>query len=161
MPVAVTSYDWVLALHLLAVVVAFGWTFALPVFYLVARRHARRSLPLLHRIEYTTMRLLLNPALVVVLGAGIFLAADEHRWDEFFVQWGLGAIVVMGALAGSASIPLAKRAEEAARADLAAAGDGDPVPGSTYVTAVRRLNAVGALMWLLVVATIAIMVVKP
>jgi len=161
MPVAVTSYDWVLALHVLAVVVAFGWTFALPVFYLVARRHARRSLPLLHRIEYTTMRLLLNPALVVVLGAGIFLAADEHRWDEFFVQWGLGAIVVMGALAGSASIPLAKRAEEAALADLAAAGDGDPVPGAAYVTAARRLNAVGALMWLLVVTTIAIMVVKP
>jgi hypothetical protein len=158
---AVAAYEVVLALHIAGVVIAFGWTFALPVFYLVASRHARRALPLLHRIEYTTMRLVLNPALVVVLGAGIFLAADGHHWSEFFVQWGIGAIVVLGALAGSVMIPLAKRAEQAALADLAASGGGDPVPGAAYRAAVRRLNLVGSLLWLLVLATIAIMAIKP
>jgi len=158
---AASAYDIVLAVHILAVVVAFGWTFALPVFFFVAVRHAPRSLPLLHRIEYTSMRLVLNPALLIVLGAGIFLAADGHHWSEFFVQWGLGAIVVIGAIAGSVMIPLAKRAEQAALEDLRAAGDGDPQPSARYRQIVRRLNGVGSLLWLLVIATVAIMVIKP
>jgi hypothetical protein len=156
-----SAYDVVLALHILAVVVAFGWTFALPVFYAVAARHGPRSLPLLHRIEYTTTRLVLNPALLVVLGAGIFLASDGHHWSEFFVQWGIGAIVVLGALAGSLLIPASKRAEQAALADQRTAGDGEPVPGEEYRAQVRRLNIVGSAMWLLVIATIAIMATKP
>jgi hypothetical protein len=159
---AVSTYDGVLALHIAAVVVAFGWIFALPVFYLVARRHSPRALPLLHRIEYTAMRLILNPALVVVLGAGIYLAADRHRWDEFFVQWGLGAMVVIGAIAGSVTIPLAKRAEQAALGDLAAPGEGgEPRRGAAYRRAERRLVATGAVLWVLVLATVVIMTIKP
>jgi hypothetical protein len=159
--VVASAYDVVLAVHILAVVIAFGWTFALPVFYVVAARHAPRGLPLLHRIEYTTIRLILNPALLVVLGAGIFLASDGHHWSEFFVQWGIGAIVVVGALAGSALIPASKRAEELALADQAAAGDGAVVPSDAYRAAVGRLNAIGSAMWLIVIATIAIMAIKP
>jgi hypothetical protein len=159
--VIASAYDYVLALHIIAVVIAFGWTFALPLFYVVASRHAPRSLPLLHRIEYTSMRVILNPALVVVLGAGIFLASDGDHWSEFFVQWGIGAIVVIGALAGSVMIPTAKRAEEAALADLRAAPEGDPPQSDSYAALVRRLNVVGTLMWLLVLATISIMAIKP
>ena len=159
MSLAVTAYNVVLALHIAAVVVAFGWTFALPLFFVVAARHGPRSLPLLHRIEYTATRWILNPALVVVLGAGIFLASDGHHWSEFFVQWGLGAIVVIGAVAGSVMIPASKRAEQAALA--AAAGGGEPSPSPAYTAAIRRLNAVGSLLWLLVIATIAIMAIKP
>jgi hypothetical protein len=161
LPLAASAYEYVLALHVIAVVLAFGWTFALPVFYLVASRHARRSLPVLHRIEYTSMRLLLNPALVVVLGAGIFLASDGHDWKQFFVQWGLGAVIVIGALTGSVMIPTAKRAEQAALSDLQAAGGGDPQPSEAYRALVRRLNVVGAVLWLLVLLTIVFMVVKP
>src|SRR5689334_16845594 len=143
MPPAVAAYEVVLAVHIAAVVVAFGWTFALPLFFVVATRHSPRGLPLLHRIEYTAMRWILNPALLVVLGAGIFLASDGHHWSEFFVQWGLGAVVVIGALAGSVMIPAAKRAEQAALADQRAAGDADPVPSEAYRATVRRLNTVG------------------
>ena len=154
-------YDVVLGVHMIAVVIAFGWTFALPLMYLVASRHAPRSLALLHRIEYTSMRLLLNPALVLVLGAGIFLAGEGHHWSEFFVQWGLGAVVVIGALAGSVMIPAAKHAEQAALADLQQAGDGAPTPSPAYLALVRRLNLVGGLLWLIVLATILVMTIKP
>jgi predicted integral membrane protein DUF2269 len=160
-PPAASAYEYVLALHIVAVVLAFGWTFALPIGYAVASRHAKRSLPVVHRIEYTSMRLLLNPALVVVLGAGIFLASDDHRWGEFFVQWGLGVIVVIGGVVGSVMIPAAKRAEEAAVADLQKAGEADPEPGETYLALVRRLNILGSVLWLLVVLTIVFMVTKP
>jgi hypothetical protein len=127
----------------------------------VAARSAPRSLPLLHRIEYTAIRFILNPALLVVLAAGIYLASDGHHWSEFFVQWGLAAIVVIGALAGSVMIPTAKRAEQAALEDLAAAGESDPQQSPAYTAAVKRLNACGALLWVLVLATILIMAGKP
>jgi uncharacterized membrane protein len=158
---AASAYDYVLALHIIAVVVAFGWTFTLPVVYMVAARVDPRGLPLLHRIEYTIFKLILNPALVVVLGAGIFLASDGHHWKEFFVQWGLAAVVVLGGLVGAILMPAAKRAEAAARRDLEGHGGGDFAPGEEYRVTIRRLNLVGSAASLLVLVTIVIMVVKP
>jgi hypothetical protein len=42
-----------------------------------------------------------------------------------------------------------------------AAGDGDPQQSPRYKALVRRLNAVRSLLWLLVIATVAIMAIKP
>ena len=99
-PTAVTFYDFVLAVHIMAVVAAFGVTFAYPLMFMVAAKSQPSAIPLLHRIEYTLARRLINPLLVVIVAAGIYLASDEHLWKEFFVQWGLGAVIVIGALAG-------------------------------------------------------------
>jgi uncharacterized membrane protein len=159
---AATLYDSILALHIIAVVLAFGWTFALPITYAVAVKCDPRSLPVLHRIEYTISRFMLNPALVVILVAGIFLASDGHHWSEFFVQWGLAAVVVIGGLVGSVLIPAAKRAEKAVRGDIEAwAGSGEFQPGEDYRAATRRLNTVGSAASLLVLVTIVMMAVKP
>jgi len=154
---AASLYDFVLALHIIAVVVAFGWTFSLPIVYAVAGKQDPRSLPMLHRIEITVSRYLLNPALLVVLAAGIFLASDGHHWSQFFVQWGLGAVVVLGALVGAVLMPAAKRAEEAARAELETYSGGEFKPGPAYSAAIRTLNTVGTAASLLVLVTIVIM----
>ena len=66
----------------------------------------------------------MNPGLLVVLLAGIYLASKGHHWSEFFVQWGLGAVVVIGAVVGAVMIPTAKRAEAIAARDRGAAGGG-------------------------------------
>jgi uncharacterized membrane protein len=159
---AVSGYDVVMAVHIMAVVIAFGWTFALPVVFTVAVKRDPRSLPVLHRIEYTVSRVILNPALLVILAAGIYLASDGHHWSEFFVQWGIIVVVVIGALVGSILIPAAKRAEEAARADLAAwSGDGEFEPSEAYAAITRRLTIVGSLASGLVLLTIFFMVTKP
>ena len=158
---AASAYEIVLAVHVLAVVVAFGVTFAYPIIFAVAARAEPRALPLIHRIEYSVERMLVNPALVVVLGAGIFLASDGHHWSEFFVQWGLAVIIVLGGLIGAVMIPASKRAEELARRDIEAAGAGEVQMSGDYQALVRRLNVVGTLMTLLVVATVFIMVIKP
>jgi uncharacterized membrane protein len=158
---AASFYDFILAVHIMAVVIAFGFVFALPVVYMVAGKHDPRSLPILHRIEYTVERMVINPALLVVVAAGIYLASDGHHWSEFFVQWGLAAVVVIGALVGSVMIPAAKRAEEAARLDLADAGEGDFQPSAEYRALARRLNLVGSGLGVLVLATILFMAVKP
>lgn len=158
---AITLYNVILAVHIMAVVVAFGFIFALPIVYMVAGKHDPRSLPTLHRIEYTLERLLINPALVVIVLAGIYLASKGHVWSQFFVQWGLAAVIVIGALVGAVMIPTAKRAEEAVRRDLESAGAGDFQPGSDYTAIVRRLNLVGSGLGVLVLLTILFMAIKP
>ncbi len=161
MLVATSTYEIVMAVHVMAVVIAFGVTFAYPVMFAVAAKHDPRSLPLVHRIEYTVERTLVNGGLLVVVAAGIYLASDAHLWSEFFVQWGLGVALVIGALVGSVMIPTAKRAEAAAARDVAAAGDGGVTMGTEYQALVRRLQTVGSGLSLLVLVTILFMVIKP
>jgi Predicted integral membrane protein (DUF2269) len=158
---AASLYEIVLAIHIMAVVVAFGVTFAYPIMFAVGARHGARSLPLLHRIEYTVERYLINPGLLLVVLAGIFLASDGRLWSQFFVQWGLGVAIVIGGLAGGVMIPTAKRAEQVAERDVASAGHGDPEMSDEYRALVRRLSTVGSLLSALVLVTILIMVIKP
>lgn len=158
MPTAVSFYEIVLAIHIAAVVVAFGVTFAYPIMFAVAARHDPRSLPLVHRIEYTVERMLINPALLFVMVAGIYLASEGHYWSDFFVQWGLGAAIVIGALVGSVMIPTAKRAEQAAARDLAATAGGEVALSEEYRALTRRLSTVGSLLSLIVLVTIYFMV---
>jgi hypothetical protein len=159
--IAASAYEIVLALHIMAVVVAFGVTFAYPMMFAVAAKRDPRGLPLVHRIEYTIERTLVNGGLVVVVAAGVFLASDGHLWSEFFVQWGLGAAIVIGGLVGSVMIPTAKRAETIAARDVAAAADGEIEMSEEYRALVRRLATVGPLLSLIVLLTIALMVIKP
>jgi hypothetical protein len=154
---AASLYEVVLAIHIMAVVVAFGVTFAYPIMFAVGARHDPRGLPLLHRVEYTIERYLINPGLLLVLLAGIYLASKGHFWSDFFVQWGLGAVVVIGALIGSVMLPTAKRAELVAARDVAASGDGEVALSDEYRALVRRLSSVGTLLSLLVLITILFM----
>jgi hypothetical protein len=156
-----STYDVVLAVHIMAVVIGFGVTFAYPVMFAVAGRHDPRSLPILHRIEYTIERAIINPALLVIVAAGAYLASEEHLWSEFFVQWGLGAAIVIGALVGSVMIPTAKRAQAAAARDIATAGDGELAMGAEYQGLVKRLATVGSLLSAIVLVTILFMAIKP
>jgi Predicted integral membrane protein (DUF2269) len=158
---AASAYEVVMAIHIVAVIVAFGVTFAYPIMFAVAARQDLRSLPLLYRLEYSIERWLVNPGLLVVLLAGVYLASDGHHWSEFFVQWGVAAVVVIGAVVGAVMIPTAKRAEQAAERDLAAVGDGPLVLGEESQRLARRLSVVGTLLSLLVVATVFVMVMKP
>jgi uncharacterized membrane protein len=158
---AVSGYDVVLAIHIMAVVIAFGWTFSLPIVFTVASKRDPRSLPVLHHIELIVSRFMLNPALVVILGAGIFLASDGHHWSEFFVQWGFAAVVVIGGLVGSVLMPAARRAEEAVKRDLEGYTGGEFQPSAEYLAITRRLNVVGSLASGLVLLTILFMAIKP
>jgi hypothetical protein len=159
-PIA-SAYDVVLGVHILAVVIAFGVTFAYPIIFAVGARQDPRSLPLLHRITLAIERTLVNGGLVLVLGAGIFLASDGHHWSEFFVQWGIAAVVVIGAVVGAVMIPATKRAAELAERDLAAASGGEFEMSAEYQAVVRRLQVVGTALSALVAATILIMAIKP
>jgi hypothetical protein len=156
---ALSLYEAVLAVHVSAVVIAFGVTFAYPVIFAVGARRDPRSLPVLHRIAYTVDRVLVNPGLLLVVLAGIYLASEGKHWSQFFVQWGLGVAILIGALVGSVMIPTGKRAAQVAERDLAAIESGAlPEMTPEYRKLVRRLQIVGTTLSGLVLVTIFLMV---
>jgi hypothetical protein len=154
-PLAAAFSDYVLAVHILAVVLAFGVTFAYPLIELASRRLDRAAIPWFHQIQLMLSRRLVQPGLGLVLIAGIVLASDEHQWKHFYVGWGVAAVVVLGAVEGAFMAPRTRRLLALAERDLAAAPDGE---ASSEYTALRgRVNVVGGLMGLLVAVTVFLM----
>ncbi len=155
---SVTLQDTILALHIAAAVVAFGVLFAYPIIFAAISRHDTRALPALHRAGLALNRRLVNPGLLVVVLAGVYLASHEHMWKTFYVQWGVGAALVLGGLAGGLFVPLERRLIELSDRDVAGApADGPVTLSADYSAALTRLRAGGALACLLVVVTIFFM----
>jgi hypothetical protein len=156
--VAVAFYEIVLALHILAVVFAFGATFAYPVLLGAVTKADPRALPALYRALHAISQKVIMPGVAAILVFGIYLASHLHLWHTFFVQWGLGVSIVIGAVEGMYLGPREKRLIEAADRDVAAAGPGEMTFGAEHDSLVRQVGGVGALMDLLVVITIFFMV---
>ena len=154
---AAAVWEFVLALHIVAVVASFGVVFSYPVFVLVGLGLDPTKAPWFHRMQAAVGQRLINPGLTVVLLAGIYLAADLHQWKHFYVQWGLGAVVVIGGLEGSVMIKGEKRLAELAERDLAASPAGEAQFSEEYRAQLKRLSLAGSLLVLLVVVTIYFM----
>jgi hypothetical protein len=146
--------DFILAIHIMAVVVGFGVTFAYPIFFTVGERIDRRMIPSLHQLQLTVSRRLINPGLLVVLLAGIYLASHEHQWKNFYVQWGIAMVVVLGALEGAGMVPRVRKMAEVGARDLAGTG-GEWSP--EYLKLRGQVAVLGSAMSLLVLVTIVLM----
>jgi hypothetical protein len=140
---AATFYTFALAVHIAAIVIAFGVTFAYPVMYAVGTRSEPRSMPGYHRIQDAVGKRVISPFLGLALLAGIYLASKLHVWSAFYVQWGLGVIILLGALGGAFFAPRERRLAELAERDIAAADQASPgskqVAFSSEYQDVRRL----------------------
>jgi hypothetical protein len=156
-PLAVAFVEIVLAIHIMAAVIAFGVTFAYPIIGATVEKADPRALPALHRAQDIVGTRLIAPALGVVVLAGIYLASKEHEWGMFYVQWGIGVSVVIGALGGLFFSPIERRLSELASRDVAAAGDGAVSLSAEYRAAAKRLAQVGGLTSVLILVTIYFM----
>jgi hypothetical protein len=162
---AVAFANFVLAIHILAVVIAFGATFAYPLIFAAARRADPSVMPWLWSLLQRIDRYLINPGLGVVVLAGIYLASSEHHWGSFFVSWGIGVAIVIGAAVGAFTIPRYGRLAELAERDLAAAPAGGGAPGARravvwsaeYQQLAKQVSIVGSILDLLVVITVFVM----
>jgi hypothetical protein len=159
---AVTFYTFVLAVHIAAIVIAFGVTFAYPVMYAVGIRSESRSMPGFHRIQDSVGKFVISPFLGLALLAGIYLASKLHVWSDFYVQWGLVVIVVIGALGGVFFAPRERRLAELAERDIAAAdqaapGEPNVVFSAEYKALRQQVLSVGLLTNVLILLTIYFM----
>jgi hypothetical protein len=153
---AVAFFEVALAIHIMAAVIAFGITFAYPIIFPVIEKADPRALPAVHRAQLAIGRRLIQPGLGVVLVAGIYLASKLHEWSAFYVQWGLGIAVVLGALGGMFFTPMERRMIELSERDIAAA-DGEVTLSEEYRAVAKRVAQVGAASSLLILATIYFM----
>jgi hypothetical protein len=157
---AVTFYQVVLAAHIASLLIAFGVTFAYPVMYSFGMRAEPRSMPGFHRIQDRVGKLVISPFMGVALLCGIYLASKLEVWSKFYVQWGLGVIVVLGGLGGMFFAPKERQLAELAERDVKAAGDGEVVFSAEYKAVRQRIMQVGLVANVLVLLSIYFMVVQ-
>ena len=158
---AVVFWHVALAVHIIFVVAAFGLLLAYPFIMVAVERFDRRSVPVLLRVRQLLGRSLVNPGLLIVVVAGVYLAADRHQWHEFYVQWGIGAVLVIGALEGAYVVRQTGRLAELAARDISASpASGEIAWSSDYLAARTRHDQVNVLLAMLVVVTIFLMVVQ-
>lgn len=158
---AVFFWQIALAVHIIFVVAAFGLLLAYPFIVVAVERFDRRSVPVLLRVRQLLGRSLVNPGLLIVVIAGVYLAANRHQWHEFYVQWGIGAVLVIGALEGAFVVRQSGRLAEVAARDISASpASGEIIWSSEYLAARTRHDQVNAVLAMLVVVTIFLMVVR-
>ena len=151
------GYKIALFLHVLAVVLAFGPTFAYALFTSVTRMHPRSTPALIEAIQRSD-RYLVTPGMIVVLAAGIYLLVDGD-WDagEAFISVGFVVIFALLALQLTFFGPQVERLKALSERDLK---DGDAL-SEEYLSASARIGKVGSLAGLLVVVAIFFMAYKP
>ena len=154
---AITFYDVVLTVHILAVVVAFGVVFAYPVIDAFARTTMAGNLGALHRLHLELATKVVTPAMVVVLLAGLYLTIDRWSLGDPWISATFAILFVLFGLTGAVLIPADRRLAELAERDAGAGG----APSAEYEAARRRADAFGGLALLLVVVAIFLMVAKP
>ena len=158
---AVVFYDVVLWLHIAAVVVGFGSTFAYALIPTHVAKNSPRALPALLRAMMANDRTVVTIGGTIVLLSGIYLAADRWEFSDFFVAWGILAVVLLLGLTGAVFIPNERRAAEAADRDIERAGSGPVEFGPEFETANSKLAKLGPFAGLVIVLTVYVMAAKP
>lgn len=154
----VTAYHVGLFIHVLAVVLAFGPTFAYGFFIGYADTKAPAAVPAVLSAVNLTNRYLVTPAMVVVLAAGFYLLAKgDISAGESWVQVGFIAIAILFGLVGGYFVPRTRKAIELSERDLAGSGG----LSDEYRKLSAQMARVGQLAGLVVAVTIFFMVVKP
>ena len=158
---AVQFYDVVVWLHVSAVVVAFGPTFAYGIYLAMTARKHPRAIPAVLEAQNSINRSLVTIGAIVVLISGIYLAADADVFSEVFVAVGIVAIVVLLGLVHGYFLPHDRRALAAARRDIANAGGGEVEFGEEFNRASIASARMGPVAGLIVIVTIYFMAAKP
>ncbi len=109
------GYKIAVFLHILAVVLAFGPTFGYALFFSVVPQHPRATPAILAGVQKCD-RYLVNPGMIVLLLAGIYLLLDGP-WEtsDAFISVGFLAILVLFGLQHAFFQPQVRRGEGAGR----------------------------------------------
>jgi Predicted integral membrane protein (DUF2269) len=159
---AVTSFEISLFLHITAVMVGLGSTFALAITFPVAMALDVRHLPYVHRLGLAISQYFATPALVVVLATGFYqVSKGDADLGDFWISATLAIVVVLGGVIGAYFVPADRRLGAMVEREIAAAGDGEVVLSDEYQRASRTEGIVGALIGVLLVVAVFLMVVKP
>jgi uncharacterized membrane protein len=162
MPVAVTSYLVVEALHVMAVVAAYGLPMAYPMLLPYVRRNHPRAMPGVHDVQHRLNIILTGPGTVLILVFGAYMASKHHLWGESWVQVPIGILGVIAVVGGAHIVPASKRMATLARADVETAGAGGTVTWSAdYLRTYSRYMRSEVLLAVLVLTAVFFMTARP
>lgn len=159
---AITAFDISVFLHVTAVVVGFGATFAESLMFPVAMALDARHLPYVHRLQLAINQRLATPAIVLILVTGIY-QVDEggYSFGDAWISASFAIVIVLGGLIGAYFVPTDRRLGTMVDGELAAAGGGEVTLSEDYRRRARIEGMVGALTGVLVIVAIFLMVTKP
>jgi hypothetical protein len=172
MVLGVTSYLVVQAVHVMAVVAAYGLPMAYPMLLPYLRRRHPRAMPGVHDVQYRLNQRLTGPGTVIILAAGVYMASKHHLWGEAWVAVPVAIMAVIVVLGGGYVVPSSRKMAELSRADVeAAAGESGAGSGGSGGAAVAwsaaydrvwaRYLAAETLLGVLVLVAVFFMVAKP
>ncbi len=153
------DYKIALFLHVLAVVLAFGPTFGYGIAFSVLPKYPQSAPGILAGMQKID-RFLVNPGMIVVLLAGVYLMiASDDVWkgDEAFIIVGFLAIIALFGLQHGYFQPRIRESLEMVERDLKT---GDTL-SEEFQAYGQQTGQVGGLAGLIVVVTIFFMTYKP
>jgi hypothetical protein len=158
----VAGYEVSLAVHIAAVMIGFGATFAESLAFPVAMKMSPKYLPYVHRLQLAINRFLATPALAVVLATGIYQVIDGNwSFGDAWISASFVIIIVVGGLLGAYFIPTDRKLGPMVEAEIEAAGDGEIKLSEEYLSKSRTEGIIGAATGLLLVVAVFLMVLKP
>jgi hypothetical protein len=147
----VQFYDVMVFFHILAVVLAFGPTFAYGAFFAAAGKTNPAALPTIGRVVVSWSRVATRLGIVVIVVTGLYLVDDRWDFGDFFASWGIIASLILLAMSQWYFIPSTERFVEAAEA-----GRQEEVQELA-----AQQQKVGPIAGILVILTIYVMTAKP
>lgn len=154
-------YDLGVFVHIAAVVIAFGPTFAYPFFQTTVERLSPRSVPAMFRAMHASSRYLVTPGLLVVLASGVYLTFDGWDFDQLFVVVGLSIVAALMILGAAFFDRHEARLIELSERDVRACDTDEVQLSQEYWQVSKRFARVGGAASVLVVAALFFMTVKP
>jgi uncharacterized membrane protein len=156
---AVTTYAAVEALHVMAVIAAYGLPLAYPMLFPYVRRTHPRAIPALHDVQHRLNVRLTGPGTVLLFLFGAYMASKDDLWGESWVQVGLGVLLTI-VVAGGWIVRASERMAALSRADVDAGGAA-VTWSAEYDALYRRYLAVETGLGALVLVAIFFMAAKP
>ena len=162
MALAITSYEFSVFLHITAVMVGFGATFAESVMFPVAMKLSPRHLPYVHRLQLVLNQFFAVPALIVVLATG-FYQVSEGNWElgDLWLSATFAIVLVIAILNLAFFIPQDRRLGPMIEREITDAGDGEFAPSQKYQQGAMRQGIAGTITGILLVIAVFLMVDKP
>src|SRR5947209_2571755 len=164
--------NWVLfwlVLHVLAAIVAFGPTFAFPVIGAMAQKYPQH-VPFALRLQETIAQRMVLPvaATMLVSGTGLLFAVgiDLIRTPYLLVAIGLYLIGMSNGLfvllpTGAKLLHMVEGPTGAQALATAGPGAAAAMPPPEFMRLIRREQVFGALNSVIVIAIVALMIIKP
>jgi uncharacterized membrane protein len=151
-------YEFSVFVHVSAVVVGFGATFAEAIMFPVAMKAGVRNLPYMHQLQLAINERMAGPALGLIIITGVYQTIDgDWGFGTFWISATFAIAIVLGGMQGAYFVPTDRKLAVQAQREIDETGN----VSDDYQRQARRQGMFGALAGVLVLLAIFLMVAKP